>query len=287
MATPIGTMPLLSEPLHGWERMGLKSLSNTQNLAGNSDMTGALDSLRGFIQAGNPAQTYANANAATAASMNPVTQQEIMGVANPYAQGLKDNLSKNAQALRAQILAKQGMRGGRSFGDTSTGVQNGMLNDSVLSGQNEIDYNTFKDALSQINTERNRSLSAGGQYGNLAQMGMNAIGSQFDLGNRLKESRINDVKNKLGAGRYIRDFNQGIDDKIAADYAAKTQDPLTKLRNTFALLNNYQSGGSYFVPGKTSTFTKAANILGAAGSASTPFGFGATKIDTSNGLPWS
>lgn len=260
-ATP--ATPALQEPLHSWEKTALTGLSNTGNTAGSAEMQGVMKVLQQMT--GGNYDFLGQGNTATQSAIKPVTMDEITGVANPYAEGLKSNLSATAQKLRAQIDAGQGSRGARSFGDTSTGVQHGLLNDKIVDASNQIDYQAFDDARAQLNTERNRSLSGGGQFGNLAGTQIGGANALAGVAGDVRTNSINDILNQLKSGAYVRDYNQNINDVMRNDILGESQYPAQQLSSIMQLLQNYQSGGSYHTPGKTSTATQVGGILGAFG----------------------
>jgi hypothetical protein len=256
--------PALAEPLHQWTQGGLTTLSNP-GLAGGGGMVDAQTMLRDAMQ--NP-QAIANkyispmatdymgrAGAATSQAMTPVEMAEIEARRNPYAGALRSSLSKTAEEMRARVMSTEGMRGGRSFGDTSTGVQNRGINDSILQGNMDIDYKTFQDALGQINTERNRYMTGGGQFGNLASaaqgiqesgatQGMRGIGALFDMGQAQTNQALQNARNKIEAGEFVRDFNQRLNDSTMNDWFAEDADPMQKIRDALAAYGEYKTSSS-------------------------------------------
>lgn len=225
----MGGAPALQEPLHQFEKDALTGLSNTSGLdqGAMSDALAQMKTLLGNIN-------------------SPVTMEQVTSAANPYAQGLKDNLSRDAEKLRAQITANQGQRGGRSFGDTSTGNRLGQVDAEMLSRGNEIDYQTWMDALTQKNTERQLAGTSG----------LSGITNMFNMGSGLREAGVNDLTNKLGAGQYIRGFNQDQNNIMLGDIANSNAYPTMNLQNVLGLLGNFQSGGSYYHPEKQSTASR-------------------------------
>lgn len=242
MVAPVATMPGLTEGLHNWEKKALLSLSDTASKAGNAQMDGALSQLQALL-ANNPNYTQLSGNAVSQ-GMAPVTAGEVTSLQNPMVQGLKDNLSQSAERIRAQIVGKQGLRGGRSFGDTSTGTQLAGLNDSVLSGMNQLDYQSWQDALDQVNQNRNFAFAGANQYGSLGANQINAVNGLFDMASALKQSRISDMNNKLNAGQYVRQFNQGINDKLTGNIIAEQNAPYEMAMKMLELSKGFQSNNT-------------------------------------------
>lgn len=256
----------LAEPLHQWTQSGLNTLANP-GLAGGGGMVDAQAMLRDAIKDPqalankyiNPMATdyMGKAGIATGQAMSPVDMAEIEARRNPYAGALRSSLSKTAEEMRAKVMGTEGMRGGRSFGDTSTGVQERGINDAVLQGNMDIDYKTFQEALGQINTERNRQMTGGGQYGSLAQgaqgiqesganQGLKSIGALFDMGQAQTEQTLRNAQNKVNAGEFVRDFNQRLNDATQNDWFAEDADPMKKIKDALAAYGEYKttSGGT-------------------------------------------
>lgn len=281
-----GVTPMTAEPLHEWEKAALTRASNP-GLLGGGGMQGGLAALQEMMA--NP-QAYAakfespylkeylgKADAAATAGMKSVGMDEIMGVQNPFAASQKEKLTRSGEALRAAITAGQGMRGGRSFGDTSTDVRNAELDTQLLQGMGDIDYKTFQDALGQINTERGRSLQGGGLYGNLAQIGQGAstdalrlgmagAGQMADTGQAMTSTAWDAIDRQLNAGKYVRDYQQGVTNQTAQDILAAQGYEGTQIQNLMNLLKAYGGNSEVnMVQGGANTLQKiggGADILG-------------------------
>lgn len=261
-APPVGSRgvtPMTAEPLHQWEKDALNKAANPGMLGGGG-MVGGLSALKDIMA---DPQAYAakfespyfkeymgKAGAATAEGMRAIGMPEINEIQNPFAQSQKEKLTRSGQMLRTAITAGQGMRGGRSFGDTSTGVRNAELDTQLLQGESDIDYKTFQDALAQINTNRGRAFQGAGLYGNLAQAGQGATsdairtgmagaGQMVDTGQILTDSGWNTIDRQLGAGKYVRDYQQGITNQTGQDILSGQDYEATQLQNLMNLLNSY------------------------------------------------
>lgn len=261
MSAPVNAsaLPALQEPLHQWEKAGLTGLSNTGSVGGSAELQGAMKALQQML--GGNYDFFGQANTATQAGAQPITAGQIQEVANPYADAMKSNLSATAQKLRAQLDAGQGTRGARSFGDTATGVRQGDLDKSFLQESNAIDYQAFDDARAQLNADRNRSLSAGGQFGNLGATQMGGASTLAGVASGARNANIQDIMNQLQAGAYTRDYNQGVNDVMRNDIMGEAAYPSQQLASIMQLLQNYQSGGQYTTPGKTSSLSKISALL--------------------------
>lgn len=245
-----GTMPALVEPLHEWEREGLSTIAGGTDTSGVSSASNQLMNMMGKYgdrAYGEVMDGSEMINKGTAAT----TLEEIMGVANPYASNLKSNLSADAEKLRAQATSQQGLRGGRSFGDTSTGARMGAIDDSELRGYGDIDYKTFETAMGQINEERDRYLSgaSGKQSGaNVLNSSVSTMmpGYNSNIANAkyLAETDMSDASKRVDSGQYVRKYNQGVNDIISADVAGAENAEMDSLSQIMDLLSNFQSGTS-------------------------------------------
>lgn len=235
-AAPTQSMPLFQELLHPYEQQGLTGLTAGVNTTRMADI---LSQLRQTIgdntgQAGN---LVANGTAA-------VTPEEVAKVQNPFSSSLKTQLSTDAQKIRAAATASQGLRGGRSFGDTATGTQMGLIDQQQLQGDSDIDYKTWQDALGQINGEKNRMLTGAGTVNDTTRAATSGAGTAFDSAKYLSELPFETARRRLGAGSYLRDYNQGIDDTMKSDILAEQDAPYKKLQQTLDLLKGFMSNTS-------------------------------------------
>jgi hypothetical protein len=257
-----GVVPMTVEPLHQFEQAGLTQLAQPPAY-GQGSMTMANQMLQQMMQ--NPQQAIANytnpmatqymqrAGDVTGQAINPITMQEIEGFRNPYASAMKARLNEQGERARAAIMANQGVRGARSFGDTSQGVRQGMLDQEMLSKGSDIDYNTYESSLQQLNTMRDRMMQGGSQFGNLGtqaqgisssamQSALGGMGQLFGAGQQLTEVGRQTAQDKLGAGNYIRTYNQGVNDMIGNDILASIQDNPNKMAQVMQLLEGFKSG---------------------------------------------
>lgn len=243
----VATMPLLQEPLHEWEKQGLSQQAQGVD---TSQMTAILNELRAKL--GGASGMVAQGTAA-------VTPDEVARIQNPYASTLKTRLSDAAEKIRARVTADQGLRGARSFGDTATGVQMGMIDEEELRGRGDIDYNTWEAALNQINAERNRLISgAGTEYGGAIP----GASTAYDMAGGIGRIGQDNALSKIASGRYVRGYNQNINDIMEADRLAERNYPLDQLAKTLNLLAPYGSNtSSSQVGGMASPLTQAGGAL--------------------------
>lgn len=256
-----GVVPMTVEPLHQWEQAGLTQMAQPPAY-GQGSMTMANQMLQQMManpqataaQYTNPMATsyMSRAGDVTNMAINPITMSEVEGARNPYSQALKSRLTQEGERARAAILANQGMRGARSFGDTSQGVRQGMLDQEMLSKSSDIDYNTYRDAQAMLENLRNRQLSGGAQFGNLAGQAQGITNSAFGnaftgasalfgAGQNLTELGRQTAQDKLGAGQYIREYNQGVNDMIGNDILASIQDSPQKMSQVLSWLQSFGS----------------------------------------------
>lgn len=288
---PAGVVPMTVEPLHAWEREGLSNLASPGLLGGGSMLKANTMLQEMTADPAAFAKKYMNPEAmgylrngadATSAAMTPITMQDVQGIANPFSSALKNRLTEQGNRARAAIIANQGMRGARSFGDTAQGVRQGMLDQEMLSKSSDIDFNTFESALQQLQQMRDRSLSAGGQFGNLAttaqgitsnanQTGLGGLSALFGAGSAMTQNGIDSIKNKIAAGNYVRTYNQGVNDLIGNDLLAEIADPAKKISTVLDWLRSFESGTAGATP-KANSLQTAGGGLSAAGDLLSFFG---------------
>ena len=271
-----GVVPMTTEPLHGYEKTGLQQLAgqNTGNLQQVLQQLQGLTTNPQSATAGymNPlAQGYLQeAGGMVRGSTAPITMEQIQGIANPYAAGMKENLTEAGRRARAIITANQGTRGARSFGDTSQGQQLGATFSEEMKGGREIDYNTFNTALQELARQRGEMQSGGqilGGLGSTAQSvtssalrdALAAIGGQAEVAGGISSLGRQQALDTLGAGQYIRDYNQRINDKLEADILADAGYGRQNLSDVLEMLKSTYGGTQY-------EYTPKANALELAGT---------------------
>lgn len=182
----------------------------------------------------------------------PITFDEVQGAANPYANALKSQLSSAAEKARAAVTSNQGTRGSRSFGDISTGRQLEGIQEQVIQNNADIDFDTLNQAYDRVLQQRQNTLSAGGQMGNLATQGQTVTSGAINAGlgginQALAGQKIGyDINtgastNQVAAGTNIRNYNQGVNDIILQNISGEQGYPLDAMNNAFGLLSNFQS----------------------------------------------
>jgi hypothetical protein len=280
------------EPLHDWEKTGLTKLASGGSSPGMEEALKLLQQMNQNPQAfakrnTNPMATgyLKQAGAATTAGMAPVTQAEIDQFMNPYTEDVinasVNRLSEAGQKARAAINASQGVRGARSFGDTAHGVRLGEIDKELLSKEGDITasykYQGVMDALKQINEQRNRSMSGGGQFGNLAgtaqnitsnaaDIGFKGAGGMFDMGQGITGQNTENARNTVDAGNYVRTYNQGVNDLIGNDMLAEQGFDANQISQVLNWLKSFESGTDGAKPGTNSLETMGGALsAGAAG----------------------
>lgn len=253
-----GATPLFAEPLHEYEKQALMTAGQgTPQDRGMYGMAqGYLTNMAGQQTVNPMAQRYMrDAGQYTARGAAPISFEEVEAARNPYAEALQERLTQQGQRARQQILANQGMRGGQSFGDTSMGVRQGMLDEEMLQRRGEIDYQTYETARDMLEQQRAREMTAGGQFGNLGTAAQGVTQSGFglgfgvadrfgNLGATFEQSGRTTLQDQLGAGQYIRDYNQNISDQVQQDMLARIGYDPQRLGTAMSLLGQYQSNTS-------------------------------------------
>lgn len=276
--------PALQEDLHGWEKSGLETLARGADTTQMNKVYGNLTADSGA------ALDRSSEYAATGAST--ITAEEVEALRNPYSTALKDQLSESAEKVRAQAMVGQGQRGGRSFGDTSTGIQMSNINSDIIQGENTIDYNTWQDAMAQATGGRGRNLQAAGlETNNAGTYGANAANT-FNMAKDISGTGVANAQAQINAGSYVRDYNQNINDIMLQDIKAKQADELARLQNEQGLLAPY--GGQQSTGGSAGGANTMQQIGGAgqalAGVYTNPQGYNsgmpAGAVDLGNAMPW-
>ena len=303
-----GTVPITVEPMNDWQKEALSALQNPGSLGGGGmiDAQNMLKEMLANPQAfaakyTNPQATTAlnSGQAALAAGTAPITMQDIQGVENPYADALKARLTQAGERARAAINATEGQRGGRSFGDTATGVRNANLDSELLMGEGDINHQSFADAVAMLQDMRNRSVQGGQAFGNLAtqaqgintnaaQTGMAGTGALFDSGQIRTNQGFQNINNRLAAGDRVFNYNQGVNNLIGEDMLKDT--PEAKIGQIMEWLKSLQSNNSGATPAANSMTTAGgimntlAGLFNGGGGSFAPAG----PVTTSNtgSLPW-
>jgi hypothetical protein len=160
-------------------------------------------------------------------------QTEFDSYANPYTKDVTnrsiDRLSEQAQNMRANLLRTTASnRGNASFGDLYGAQRMGDIDKELLNKSGDIiaqgNQQGFSTALEALQNRRTRQLQ-GGQI--LAGTGGNfitAANSAQGISNAGFEQGVNTANANLGAGQYIRDYNQGVSDLAFQNYAQPQMD---------------------------------------------------------------
>lgn len=233
-SAPVSSTPMFTEPLTDWEKQGLTQMSQGVNTTRMADI---LSQLRGMI-----GKTQNAATGQIEQGTAPVTMDEILGRQNPFASNLKNQASETANKIRALVTANQGVRGARSFGDTATGVRLGEVDTQQAQAEGNIDYQTFADALAQINQERNRNITGAGAYNQTAQVGGALAGDAFGMAESLSKLPFETGQRRVNAGQYVRQYNQGVNDQIQNDILAQGDSQYQKIMQALEALKSFDSG---------------------------------------------
>lgn len=252
-------VPITVDPLHQYEQDALRRMANPPAYGSGSTAQANqyLQQLLSSTQRINPlAEQYMQqAGQFTTQAAAPITMADVEAIRNPYAQALQDRLTEQGRQARAALMSQQGLRGGRSFGDTSQGVRESYLDAELQRGRSDIDYKTYESALAQLQQQRQREQGVGGQLGQLgqaaqnltqsgAQIGLNMAGSLFNAGQALTQQGRQATQDQLASGKYIRNYNQAINDMIANNILAGIADEPSRLANVQNLLSGFQSSTS-------------------------------------------
>ncbi len=206
---------------------------------------------------------------------------------NPYTQQVVDStlrrINEQGDVLRSNITG--GRAGSRSFGDTSQGVQYGMLDKNLLSEvadtTGELNYRGFNDAtgsfLNQFNQDRGRELTGAGIGINSGFQGVRTLQDLVSTGiagNQANQQNFaTNTGNRLNAGTIIQNQNQRILDALRPDLVGARDYPVTSVAQLGQLLGAFpgsSTGGSAGSPDLLSKLGGAGLVLGSQyGSGST------------------
>jgi hypothetical protein len=289
-----GVQPITQVPLHRFERDALSQM-------GVIDSGGLLEQGRSAISAfaANPqgeAQRFIDPRTGQAlGGMADMVQQgtrrmsdaDVQRYMNPYQGQVVDaavrRVSDAGERMRARLTAGQGQRGARSFGDSAFGMAVSNLNDDLLEQTGDTSanllYSGFNDAVGNFNTEQDRFLQGAqleGQRAGMAQdifssglgMAANTADRLFNSADKYRAGRADALKTRLGAGSYIREFNQGQADQLESEILRRMgmkEDRLQGLGNSLNLFTDGGTDSRTSRPEDTNNLTKfggAAKFLG-------------------------
>jgi len=287
-------VPATIEPLHQYTKAGLTAMGEPSSY-GQGSMTQANQYLQSLMQNYQPVNPMATQYLQEGGDMvrgsaKPITMQDIDTLRNPFSQALQDRLTEQGDQARAAIMAAQGLRGGRSFGDVSQGRRESYLDAEVLRGRQDIDYKTYESALQNMQAQRNRELQAGGTMGNLgtAAQGVtssginNALGiasGVFGAGQKLTDVGRQTAQDKIDAGEMIRTYNQAINDQISGNILGAANYAPQQIKTVQDLLSIFQSGTGYTPQSTPSTLSQLGGLAGSVG--------GYLTTPTQGNLPWT
>lgn len=277
-----GFIPATVDPLHQYEKAGLQTMGDPGALGGGS-MTMAnqyLQNLMQNTQTVNPmAMQYLQQGAQMVQdAVNPVTMEQIEAFRNPYAQALQDRLTEEGEIARQKIMAQQGTRGARSFGDIAQGRRESYLDAELGRRRGDIDYRTYQDSLGYLQNLQ-RLQAQGGQalagMGTAAQgitssganVGLGLASGVFGAGQKLTDQGYETARQQIGAGQYIRNYNQRINDAIAANILGASNYEPQQISTIQQLLAPFQSGMQNQMVNQPSTLGQLGGAMQFAGGA--------------------
>ena len=177
---------------------------------------------------------------------------DVEAARNPYASALQNRLNEEMNKTMAAKKAQLGMRGGRSFGDISMGAQLGSLESERQSKMSDIDYNTYRDAMASEEALKNRQLTGGGQFGNLAGQAQSIANqqfaneldkykTQFNMGQGITDAQRRSAYDQIAVGGMKQAQNQAINDARLRDELERRGFRGAQLDEAFNRLNNYNA----------------------------------------------
>ncbi len=233
-ATPIvnaadNVMPVTIEPLHQYERAGLTGLgTNTPASIRASGIDPRTEQLLDRFS-----QMSDEAAGMIRAGTGGFDQAEFDQYRNPYTEQVTnrsvDRLTSQAKEMRANLLRTMASnRGNATFGDLYGAQRMGDIDKELLQKSGDIiaqgNEGAFSNALAALQNRRARQLQGGqilsgtgGQFINAAGTAQNIAGAGFEQG-------MQGLQGQLGAGQYIRNYNQGVSDLAFQNYMQPQMD---------------------------------------------------------------
>lgn len=291
-----GTVPITVEPLNEILRNGLREITQMDHggllrmstdamKAFANDPTGIAEQ---YISPGARA-ALGNMGAAIGEGTRRLTGDDIDRYMNPYTDDVIDasvtRLTEAGERAKKALLAGQGTRGARSFGDTAHGVALGDLSRELVSKEADIAsnlrYQGFENARNQFNTEGDRFMTGAGLYGNQAGLEQdvfnsgvgnagNMVGSLAEMADFYARQKVGGVRNAIGAGQYIQDYNQGVANQVGGEIDRRVgmiPDRLSGLANA---LGQFQPTQYDYVE-RPGTLQKAGSAAGSLANLATMF----------------
>lgn len=307
-----GTVPLTVEPLHYLERGGLNTLANLGPPQGYFKNSNAM-----FQRAGDITQQIANDPSAAAnryidprasgavdnmggaigSGLQTLSPSRIASYMNPYTQDVTDRtlagIDQDQARQEASITAGAGMRGARSFGNSSQALRlaenDRNFGNLRADTRSKLNYQGFTDATGQFNKEQDRYLQGAGLYGdqaNTAQGLFNSgigtagdvAGGLAEMGSLYRNLTKDNIAIPMGVGTTIREFNQGVANQVGGQIDSRVNMTPNRLTGLAQYLGNFQPS-QYQYTSQPGTMQKLGGALTAIG------GYAGTP--TQGNLPWT
>lgn len=222
-----GVVPITNVPLHQFERDALIGLSDATH-GGLLEQAREMAAQQGRDPQGTAARYTApgvqdalnSMNSAIGRGSSAFTGADVEQYFNPYQKYIEDRLTDEGAKARARLMGDQGRGGTRgAFGSTAFGTALGGLEEDLNRNLGELLYRGYSDAQALAQNQKNRELQGAQLYGDRAGIGQDVFGSAlgygrqatqdlFNQANQYQTGRTQALQGRLGAGQYIRDFNE-------------------------------------------------------------------------------
>lgn len=200
-----------------------------------------------------------------------INYSDVEAARNPYASALQNRLNEEMNKTMAAKKAQLGMRGGRSFGDISTGTQLGALEAERQSKMSDIDYNTYRDAMASEEALKNRQMTGGGQFGQLAGQAqaitnqqfaneMDKYKTQFDMGQGITDAQRRSAYDQIAVGGMQQAQSQAINDARLKDEMEKRGYNAQRIATILGQIPAYQSNQNYDYINKPGLMSQAGQL---------------------------
>jgi len=264
---PVGQV----EPFNAVQKSALSTYANADATPYQNSANNYFGSIAGLFGQANPmiqGATSALSGGAISQYMNPYNEQVI--------QNTVGDINRAGDIERNRINANK--PGQRSFGDSSSAIQNSELSRNILdrigSTTGALRSQGYDTAVSNINTDKNRQLAGATTLQQL-------IGLGGDLGAQQRGFAEDVTRNKLAAGTTIQNQNQKLLDVLRPEIGNRTNYDMTQLNSLLALLNQFPGGAS---GSTTSTSQNPLGQLGGAGMLG--FGLLGGQMGGGQSTPW-
>lgn len=263
-----GVVPITAEPLHQFEREGLKNIGQMTPERGRAFVSDeARQSLDRF------GRFQDEAASAVRQGMRGFDQGEFNQYMNPYTEQVTeravDQLSSDAQEMRNKLLRAQASnRPNASFGDLYGAQRMADIDEQLVETTGnlraQMGERGFNQSLDRLFQQRNNQLGGGQILGGLGRDALSGANVAQGLESSGLRNFLSMENQRIGAGGMIRDYNQNLANAAFDRFSAPQQFQNQLTQNA---LNSYRGLQRQTpVPYNTPQFDRFGNTMGALGA---------------------